>query len=451
MILQDRSSIFSRLVATALAVAVVLVAGLWFITDQTIRATLEETGRNAVDVDLAGLVDIHSSGGVGELTSRIADRLALVPVDGARPHYLLTGKNGARLAGDIRAWPDLDPAISESGTITLGRTTQALARATQLGPDLRLLVAHEIEDTGPLLRRVGFAFLGGGLLLVLLVGLAARFATRRLQRRIAGINAAFESTDTSALVPLTHDRRFDEIDELAAHSAAVLDRVKRLMVSYRNASDQIAHEVRTPLTHLDGKLVKALGSDPDPATARHLVAAREDIRSLIATLESLLDIAASQARQGDQLGLKPVDLSALCESICELYCDSAEESGHRFDWAIAPGVTVDGEAEHLARLITNLLDNAFKYVPAGGTIELVLEPGPRLVVRDDGPGVPEPDRARIFERFYRSSAHEHGENGAGLGLALARAIAERHGWQLRLIDADRGARFEVAMDERRQI
>ena len=439
-----RTSIFSRLVVTAIAVAIALVAGLWFITDRTIRTTLEETGRDAVDVDLAGLVDIYSSGGVGELRARIADRLALVPIDGSRPHYLLLGLDGSRLAGDIGAWPGLDAAISESGSIILGETTPALARATQLSPGLRLLVAHEIDDNQPLLQRVAFAFLAGGLLFVVLVGMAARLAAGRLQRRIARINGAFEAMDTSTLLPRAAEEQSDEIDALAAHSAAALDRVQRLMVSYRDASDQIAHEIRTPLMHLDGKLVKALAADPEPATAQTLMAAREDIRSLVGTLENLLDIAASKARQGDHGGLRPVDLSALCERICELYCDSAEESGHWFEWTIAPGVQVDGEEDQLARLVTNLLDNAFKYVPVGGRIHLLLEAGPRLVVEDDGPGIAEGDRERIFDRFYRSAEHRQTESGAGLGLVLARAIAERHDWELQLLESDRGAAFEVA-------
>ena len=160
-------------------------------------------------------------------------------------------------------------------------------------------------------------------------------------------------------------------------------------------------------------------------------------------LESLLDIASSKARMGDRHGLQPVDLSEMATRICELYADSAEESGHHFEWHIAPDVWIDGEESQLSRLITNLLDNAFKYVPEGGRITLTLEPGPVLRVADDGPGIPPAQAERIFERFFRGNGVQTGPTGSGLGLALARAIAERHGLTITLEPLDKGASFRV--------
>ncbi|MFN3474881.1 MAG: sensor histidine kinase [Blastomonas sp.] len=171
--------------------------------------------------------------------------------------------------------------------------------------------------------------------------------------------------------------------------------------------------------------------------------ARAEIRHLVGTLESLLDIAASKARRGDRTGLRLIDLSAMVRGICELYADSSEESGHSFVWDIAPGVMIEGEEAQLGRLVTNLLDNAFKYVPAGGSVTVTLAAGPVLTIADDGPGVPPPDRSRIFEAFYRSDNVDQRQPGSGLGLALARAIAERHGLSLELADCDGGACFEL--------
>ncbi|MCG6120976.1 MAG: ATP-binding protein, partial [Blastomonas sp.] len=153
--------------------------------------------------------------------------------------------------------------------------------------------------------------------------------------------------------------------------------------------------------------------------------------------------AASKARRGDRTGLRPIDLSAMVRAICELYADSSDESGHGFVWDIAPGVSIEGEEAQLGRLVTNLLDNAFKYVPAGGSVTVTLAAGPVLTIADDGPGVPEADRVRIFDAFYRSGNVDQRQPGSGLGLALARAIAERHGLSLDLIDSARGACFEL--------
>lgn len=439
-----RRSIFSRIVALAILLSLLLVAGLWVLTDQTIRSTVEASTRRAVDVDLAGLADIYATSGREELERRIADRLAITPADGSASHYMLADARGAWIAGDIPAWPRLDPGISESGRIRIGEGTDAYARATRLAPDLQLIVARETGNDRPLLRRVALVFVAGGALFILLVGGLGRIAAGRLNWRIERINDAFRDPDEARLLAINaDDSAADEIDELTGHSAAALARQNRLVEAYRETSDQIAHEIRTPLMHLDGRLTRALAAGPDEGVAARLLEGRADIKRLVAMLESLLDIAASKARQGDRHGLKPVDLGALVTRICELYADSAEESGHVFSWSVAPGVVFDGEETQLTQLVTNLLDNAFKYVPAGGRVELILEPGPVLIVQDDGPGVPEAEREKIFERFHRSINAGTEAPGSGLGLALARAIAERHELTIALMPSDKGARFVV--------
>lgn len=422
------------------------MSGLWVLTDQTIRSTLETSARRSIDIDLAGLADIHATGGQQELERRIADRLAITPRDGSAPHYMLADANGRRLAGDIHQWPKLDPSISESGAIRVGEGTRAYARATRLGPNLQLLVAREASDNGGLRRHVAVAFLGGGALFVLLVGAWGRAAAGRLRWRIQRLNDAFRESDDERLVAMAPDRRadeIDEIDELTGHSAAALARQKRLVEAYRDASDQIAHEIRTPLMHLDGRLTKALAADPGEVVAARLLEGRADIKRVVAMLGSLLDIAASKARQGDRHGLKRFNLSDMVIRICELYADSAEESGHAFTWDIAPEILFDGEEMQLTQLVANLLDNALKHGPKGGKIRLSLAPGPVLTVEDDGPGIAEADREKIFRRFYRGRGAASDSPGSGLGLALAKAIAERHDLTIVLESSDKGARFVV--------
>ena len=427
-----------------MALCVVLVTALWLLTHATIERTSSAAIERAVDVDLAGLVDIYASGGEDELVRRITDRLALAPSEGNAAHYMLARENGRRVAGDLAEWPGLNARLSESGHVRLPGGVGAHGRATQLGPDLRLAVLRDQGDTATLQWRVGLVFLGAGVALLIAVGLLGRLATRGLSRRIGRINQAFRDPSDDQLAALVSDGAEDEIDELTRHSAAALARQKRLVEAYRETSDQVAHEIRTPLMHLDNKLVKALKAEPGEAAGGWLLEAREDIRRLVSMLESLLDIAASKARRGERHGLTPVDLSGLVERIGELYADSADESGHAFSCSAAPGVTIEGEQTQLTRMITNLLDNAFKYVPPGGSVALELEPGPVLTVRDDGPGIPPEEHETVFQRFQRGSGNAGDTQGSGLGLSLAAAIAERHGLAIRLADTSEGACFVVS-------
>lgn len=437
-------SIFARLMWWAIGLSAALVLALWLLTHNTVETMSGASVERAVDVDLAGLVDIYASGGQDELVRRIADRQSLTEREGTAPHYLLSDNAGTALAGDLKKWPSLDASSSEAGRLQLDSGVEAHARATQLGPDLQLLVAREMGDIAALQRTLALVFAGGGLAVVLGVGLIGWLAARRLSARIDRVNAAFRSGDDAALAGLSTKARGDEIDELTGHSAAALGRMGRLVQSHRDTTDQVAHEIRTPLMHMDSKLLKALGEQSHDNVYGFIGAAREDLRRLVQMLESLLDIASSKARQGDSHGLRPVDLSDLVTRVAELYADSAEESGHNFICEVEPGIMIDGEEMQLMRLVTNLLDNAFKYVPSGGRVALTLKAGPELCVSDDGPGVPPESRAAIFERFNRGDGSNGDEQGAGLGLALARAIAERHGLVIELQDSDKGAKFVVS-------
>jgi len=442
-----RHSIFARIVLWAIFTAAIITCTLWLLTNSTIERANRMALQRAVDVDLAGMVDIYASGGIEELARRIDDRLALQPRDGNPAHYMVADANGVRIAGDITRWPKLRASVSEASDLHLNGSVRAFAHATQLGPDLRLLVAHEYRDISGLTRQISLTFLLSGLLAVVAVALGGWIAAHRLAGRIERINAAFRLPDATAMQQLETEGH-DEIHELTSHSVNALEQLKRLATAHRETTDHVAHEIRTPLMHLDNRLVRALNGSPERETASYIADARTEIRAIIRMLESLLDIAASEARRGDRYGLAPVDLSAVATRLGELYADSAEESGHRLELDIEPGVILEGEEMALTRLITNLLDNAFKFVPAGGTVWLKLRKGPELVVSDDGPGIAEAHRHRIFEKFDRGGRQSVTE-GAGLGLALCRAIAERHHLEINLTTSEYGACFTVKPETRR--
>lgn len=438
-----RHSIAWRIAGASLAVAIAALALLFAVS----YAAVERSGRAAlaatVTADLAGLIDIHASGGEAELVRRVADRKDVVSLEGRRAHYLVARADGTPVAGDLQAWPPISAALSEQGHVTLPDGREVHARAARLAPDLQLLVAREDRQDRETLARLSRIFLAAGagivLAVALVAGLTARGLARRIERINEGLRAAAEGYPAALESPSAPG---DEIDELARQGARLLARQAQLVRAQKHVSDHVAHELRTPLMHLDGRLAAAQRDAPEPDGAGPLGRARGDIRAIVAMLDSLLDIASNEGRRGDLAGLAEIDLSALLADLAALYEGSAEEAGLRLETAIAPGVTMLGERMQIVRLVSNLLDNAIKYVPAGGCVRLSVAQGPRIAVADDGPGIPPEDRGRIFERFARS-AGQRTRPGHGLGLALARAIAERHGLALRLAPSERGACFVV--------
>ena len=415
---------------------------LYAVSVTVIRRASDAELARGVNLEITALADIHATGGRADLIARVADRLALRSRDVDPVHYLVADASGARIAGDLARWPLLSAENSEAGFVTLPGGGSAWARATQLAPNLRVVVAHEHRARTALLQRLSFAFAAAALVILIAAALTAWWAAKRLRARVGVVNAAFRAIEEGAIggsVPGADVP--DELGTLAAHANRLLARLAALIHAQREVTDQVAHEIRTPLMHLDNRLLKLIDRSPDPAVVAALGEARAETRGIAAMLDSLLDIAASRARRDDRVGFERVDLSALAASIAELYADSAEDQGLSLATRIAPDVELPGDAMQLTRLLSNLLDNAFKYVPSGGRIELVVEPGLRMEVRDNGPGVPADARERIFERFQRVGGGAG--PGHGLGLSLARVIAERHGLTIRCEDARPGCAFVI--------
>ena len=425
--------LFTGLAAAAmLAVAIILIG--------VARAEIEADLLHTVDTDIAGLADGMAVGGIVEVGRRIRDRIALDPADQDPPVYFLSDPQGRRIAGNLATLPRIDARMSAVGRIPAGKT-QAIARATRLRSGVTLVVGRSLMPVDRLARRLwrmfGIALAALTIAALVVAGLVAD----RLRRRLATLNDTFDRFSAGDLAARVGEvRQRDEIGALATHVDANLARVQQLFHTQRQISDDIAHELRTPLVHLDGRLLRALEAAPGEAVAAELEAARSDVRSVVSLFDALLDIALAEADGAATLGI--VDLSEIAGSVVELYAASVEEAGLQFEVRIAPGVTLQGEPMQLARLIANLFDNALKYVPAGSRLRFEIAAGPRIIVEDDGPGVPPKLGQRIFERFARAPTPGGGA-GHGLGLALVRVIAVRHGLAARVEDARPGARFVV--------
>jgi signal transduction histidine kinase len=252
---------------------------------------------------------------------------------------------------------------------------------------------------------------------------------------IGRTSRAIMAGDLSARIPVRGTD--DEIDQLVASLNAMLDRIQHLMEGLRQVSNDIAHDLRTPLGRLRQRLEDA--REHATTTAEYAAAADASIAEadlLLETFSALLRIAQIEAG-AQKSGFGTVDLSEVARQVGEAYGPSADDSQHRLDLRIEPGITISGDRQLLAQMLSNLVENALTHTPAGSTVSLALIKGPQITVADNGPGIPAEERDRVFERFYRLD-RSRSTSGSGLGLALVKAIASLHGLSIRLEDRHPG-------------
>jgi signal transduction histidine kinase len=400
--------------------------------------------------DFEVLQDRYQAGGRGALADLLTAREAAAPADGR--YYLLVDEGGRKVAGNLRRWPPAkDDTIPLDGQVhavwlddvaippEAGVEDDAYwpVIAARLPDGSRLVAARGVRQAEQL-QLYGMTAMWAVLAVVVVLALAmGLFMGRTILRRIDGITAAageIMAGDLERRMPVKTPG--DEFDALSERLNLMLERIHQLMTGMREVTDNVAHELRGPLTRLRNRLEVTLLHRRDEAEYRHAMEdAIHDADGLMGTFNAMLQ--SSQAAAGtSRAGMAPVDLAALVTRLAELYGPSAEDRNLDLAVEVQRPVTVTGNADLLAQAVGNLLDNAIKYTPAGGSIRLAVEDaptGPRLEVSDTGPGVPAADRTRVTERFVRLGA-ARGTDGNGLGLALVDAIARQHGATLVLDD-----------------
>lgn len=256
--------------------------------------------------------------------------------------------------------------------------------------------------------------------------------SRRMFAQIESVNnACVDITEGNLSRRIPYDGSGDDFDKLAININSMLDRIQALIQDMQQVTDDIAHDLRTPITRIRSQLeLLNLSRSPQPEAVAHVIGEVDRLESILQSLLriSRLESGATVSRQ------EALDMTSLLRSMEELYRPSIEGQGIRFETQLPEkSVLVKGDSSLWSQAIANLLDNAIKYTSEGGVIELVFksEQSPVLEIRDTGPGIPHHERENVFKRFYRLEKHRASE-GNGLGLSMVQAICQRFGASVEL-------------------
>ena len=421
------------------------------------RRLLDEQVSLTIEEDVKGLVTQFNSGGLRRLVAQI-ERRASQPGSSL---YLVTTPTGETLAGNISG-------IDQEGLLDAGRYQlfyrvledgdvkphRALVDTIVLPGGFRLLVGRDLSETDRF-RGVIRSAIGWSILLVLVMAVAGGvFVARRVLGRIDAMTATTRSImagDFSGRLAVSGTN--DELDRLAQNLNAMLDRIAELMAGLREVSDNIAHDLKTPLTRLRNSAEEALRTATDTEEYRlTLENVIDEADQLIRTFNALLMIARAESGNATE-GMAAFDAADVARDVAELYEPLAEEAHVTMHVTLPEKLPLYGSRELIGQALANLLDNAIKYaardesVPENAEISIgavATGTGIELSVSDNGPGIPEADRARVVERFVRLEG-SRSRPGSGLGLSLASAVARLHGGTLRLEDHAPGLRVVLAL------
>ncbi|MEO0982675.1 MAG: HAMP domain-containing sensor histidine kinase [Pseudomonadota bacterium] len=407
---------------------------------------LSARANNEITAEIQALEAAYVTGGLARLNQSVLERAS---VPGSRRYfYVLLDRTGRRIYGDFGGFPQFeeppasvnDPVVFTYGVATPdGETRERVAegRVARLPDGGVLLVAfdrQEVSDLGPVVARAVITAAPIGLLLSLIGGgVIARTASRRAEA-LATTTAEVMAGDLSRRAPVNGSG--DEFDRLSVRLNAMLERVEKLMMAARHTGDAIAHDLRSPLSRLRNRLETALSEPMDTADAQETIGQTlEEVDHVLATFNAILRLSRLEAGEGGRL--VRLDVSDIAQEMGELFGPACEAADLGWSANLTKGLQVLGDRDLLAQAISNLLDNAVKYTPAGGAIVFEARRGREgdvvVSVTDSGPGIPEAKRDEAVKRFVRLEA-SRSEPGSGLGLALVEAVAEAHHGEFELLD-----------------
>lgn len=423
--------------------ALMFAAAYWIGVYQPL---LQETG--SVRAEAGSLAAVDRVGGRDALLRALHARRASGP---RRAFDALIAPDGKILMANLPSWPD-EPvegwALLEADAYQGGqeRDYEALVVEQRLDDGARLIVGRDVEDIDDrdelftvgsawLIVIAAFLAIAGSLAMSAAVGRRIDMVTRTARRVMAG--------SLTERIPLRGTG--DDFDELSETLNLMLGRIEESVESVRRVSDNVAHELRTPLARLHADLDELRTAGSDEERQRLAGQALTEAGRLQAIFDALLRIARIES--GRHLaGVKPVDLTTLLTDAVEFHLPDAEERGQRIESSIAPGLAMAADRNLLFQAVSNLLDNASKYGGAGGTIRVRAEKRGgmvRIEIGDTGPGIAPEYRERVKERFFRVP-DTAAKPGTGLGLALVAAIVALHKGTMEIGDAAPGTKVVLS-------
>ena len=440
------------------AAATVAIAYIYWNTTILLSRQLEQT----IQAEIQGLQEQYKQGGMAQLAATVAER-SQTPGNSL---YLVTDSRARHIAGNLQK-------VSPELWSTVGRVEFVYRRPAEGGPEkrlafasvfrlpggFRLIVGRDIEDRREFGRIISSTVLWGlGVMAILGIG-GGYLVSRNLLSRIEAVTATSRtimSGDLTGRVPISGSG--DELDRLSQSLNDMLDRIEQLMNGLREVSDNIAHDLKTPLNRLRNRVEGALRDPSGEAAYREaLERTIEEADDLIRTFNALLSIARLEAGAAGKT-LEDVDLALVVKDVAELYEPLAEEQGLTLSVDAPDGVMLVGDRQLLGQALANLIDNAIKYgAPVAKPREAksdilddisvyVRHCGEiaEIAVEDHGVGIPAQERDRVLKRFVRLEA-SRSRPGSGLGLSLAAAVAHLHNGQIRLEDNQPGLKVVLGL------
>ena len=370
------------------------------------------------------------------------------------------------LSSNMSYWQDID--VDREAIARLAKkgepvfVTQPLPRRKHavrilygmIGAGVVLQVGRSLEEYGRFILLFKRVFVGSMTILIISAALIGWFMARGALSGVETVTRtakAISSQDALAMrVPVKS--RNDEIDELAQTFNAMLERIEQLVTGIKDMSDNVAHDLRSPLTRIRGIAEVTLSSNPTGEEYEHMAASIvEECDRLLAMINATLMISRLETGV-EMIDGTDMDLSAVVRGACELFHPAAEDKGVDLSWQLPDTFAYNGDVGQIQRMISNIIDNAVKYTPPGGSVSVSLHDedadAVSLSVTDTGVGIDCDDLSRIFERFYRCD-RSRSESGAGLGLSLARTIARAHGGDITVFSTpESGSTFTVTLARR---
>jgi len=435
-----RSSTFRLTLLYVILVGGAMLSLLGFIYWSTIGFMSSQVD-DTIEAEIVGLAEQYRARGLNGLVRTINERIERSPRSSSI--YLFASPSLQPLAGNLNGWPEGTPDAAGWLEFDVDDPNQGLknvnarARVFILQGNFKLLVGRDVRELQGMQALIEQALLWGVGMTIALAGLGGWMLSRTTLRRLEDINDTSREImagDLSRRVPTRGTS--DDFDELAGNLNGMLDEIERLMDGIRHVSDNIAHDLRTPLTRLRHKLETLRdGSLGDTEREARVEESIQQADQLLATFSALLRIARIEAG-GYRMQMSAIDVGALLRDAAELYEASIEEKRLELSVRVDGRPFLQGDRDLVFQAVANLIDNALKFTPPGGRIELSASRARgRIVlgVADTGPGIPAEHRQAVLKRFHRLE-NSRSTPGSGLGLSLVSAVARMHQAELELSD-----------------